>query len=102
MELVVKALCGCSAMDIVSILKKQRQTFDGIEITADAQRADATPAVFDSIHLTFAFRGDTLNHQRVMRAVRLSVEKYCSVAEMLSSSVKITYSVLVNSVRVGE
>ena len=44
MELVVKALCGCSAMDIVSILKKQRQTFDGIEITADAQRSDATPS----------------------------------------------------------
>lgn len=100
MELVVKALCGCSAMDIVSILKKQRQSFDGIEIMADAQRADTTPAVFESIHLTFAFQGHELNHQRVMRAVSLSVEKYCSVAEMLSSSVKITYSVTINSVRV--
>lgn len=100
MELVVKALCGCSAMDLVSILKKQRQTFESIEINADAKRSDATPAVFESIHMSFEFVGATLNHQRVMRAVSLSVEKYCSVAEMLSSTVKITYSVRVNSATV--
>jgi len=97
MELVLKGLCGCSAMDVMSILNKQRQTVESAMITAEAERANAIPAVFSKIHLTFAFEGETLKAKALQRAVELSVNKYCSVSKMLSPTVEITYAVQLNS-----
>ena len=102
MELVVKGLCGCSAMDVISILNKQKQTIEKATIHAEAQRTDDIPAVFRHIHLTFSFHGATLKAHLLSRAVALSVEKYCSVAKMLSATVEITYSVELNSVRLEQ
>ncbi len=98
MELVLKGLCGCSAMDVMSILKKKRQIVESAEITADAERADAVPAVFSRIHLVFSFVGNDLKPGALERAVELSVTKYCSVVKMLSPTVEITYAVQLNSV----
>ncbi len=91
MELVLMALASCSAFDIVQILKKQRQKFHSFNISAEGKRRNQVPAVFTSIHMTFEFIGP-LEDAKVRRAVELSVEKYCSVYEMLKNSVHITWS----------
>ena len=102
MELVLKGLCGCSGMDVMSMLTKQRQTVISAEIEAQAQRAASVPSVFTAIHLTYRFTGTSLKATAVERAVRLSMEKYCSVTKMLEPTVEITYSVELNSVSVSE
>jgi len=93
MEMVLIGTGGCSSFDVVSILKKSRQ--DVIDCVADieATRADATPAVFETIHLHFKVSGRGLSEKQVERAVSLSAEKYCSASIMLASGgVKITHS----------
>ncbi len=93
MELVLMALGSCSSLDLLAILKKQRQQVDDVKMEVSATRADAIPAVFKTIHITFKFKGD-LDRQKVEKAVELAVKKYCSVHDMLAAGgVEITYSV---------
>src|ERR1022692_1483444 len=79
MELVLLALCGCTASDVVGILRKKREAFTGLEVSAKSERADGYPAVFTAIHLTYRVRGQVA-HKAMEDAVRLSQEKYCSVS----------------------
>lgn len=90
MELVLQGLCSCSGMDVVSILKKQRQDVVDVEISAKAERAPEPPKVFTHIHLTYRIVGRNLRPSAVERAVRLSADTYCSVSKMLSATVEIT------------
>ena len=99
MELVLKGLCSCSAMDVMAMLVKQRQTVEKAEIHAEAERSKSVPAVFTKIHLQYSIDGAGLKQSAVDRAVRLSMEKYCSVTKMLEPTVEITYGVTLNSVR---
>ena len=92
MELVLLALCGCTASDVVGILRKKREPFTGLEVRAEAERADGYPAVYTSIHLTYLVRGQ-VSKKAVEDAVRLSKEKYCSVSAMLEKTAKITYTI---------
>lgn len=92
MELVLVALCGCTAADVVGILRKKREPFRGLEVRARGERADGYPAVYTSIRLTYVVRGD-VSKKAMEDAVRLSEEKYCSVSAMLQKSVKITYTI---------
>ena len=93
MELVLVALGGCSSVDVVSILKKARQTIHDCHVDVEAERADSVPAVFTKIHLNFVVKGQGVNEAQVERAVQLSADKYCSVALMLGKGdVKITHS----------
>jgi putative redox protein len=92
MELVLLALCGCTASDVVGILRKKREPFTGLEITAKGERADGYPAVYTSIHLTYQVRGQ-VSQKAMQDAVRLSKEKYCSVSAMLEKTAKITYTI---------
>jgi len=91
MEMVLVALAGCTSMDVLSILAKRRQTVTAYRIEAEGQRADAVPAVFTHIHLTVHIAGPT-DAQAVDDALRLSLDKYCSVALMLKPTVEITHS----------
>jgi len=91
MEMVLLGLGGCTAFDVVSILKKARQNVTGCEADIQAERADAVPAVFTRIHVHYTVRGKGLSEAQVKRAVTLSAEKYCSVTVMLSKSVEITH-----------
>ncbi len=91
MEMVLMGLAGCSAVDLVLILEKMRLPPGKMEISVDATRADAVPAVFTDIHMTFKASG--VPADKLQRAADLSVEKYCSVAHMLQPKVKITWSV---------
>jgi putative redox protein len=92
MELVLIALCGCTASDVIGILRKKREPFTGLEVRAAGERADGYPAVYTSIHLTYVVRGE-VSRKSMEDAVRLSKEKYCSVSAMLEKTAKITYSI---------
>jgi putative redox protein len=92
MELVLIALCGCTASDVVGILRKKREPFTGLEVHAEAERASDYPAVYTEIKLTYRVRGQ-VSHKAMEDAVRLSKEKYCSVSAMLEKSAKITYTI---------
>jgi len=89
MELVLTGLCACTATDVVSILRKKREPFTALEVHAEAERAPEPPTVYTSIKLIFTVRG-TVARKAVEDAVRLSEEKYCSVAAMLKSTARIT------------
>jgi len=92
MELVLLALCGCTASDVVGILRKKREPFTGIEVSAKGERADGYPSVYTSIHLTYRVHG-AVSEKSMADAVRLSKEKYCSVSAMLEKTAKITYTI---------
>jgi putative redox protein len=92
MELVLIALCGCTASDVVGILRKKREPFTGLEVSAKGDRAEGYPAVFTSIHLTYVVRGQ-VSQKAVQDAVQLSKDKYCSVSAMLAKTAKITYTI---------
>lgn len=93
MELVLIGLCSCTASDVVSILRKKREPFTGVEVRAEAERAPEPPAVYTSIQLTYRVRGK-VSRKAVEDAVRLSKEKYCSVSAMLQKTAKITSEIL--------
>ena len=93
MEAVLMALCGCTSVDVVSILKKKRQALTGLRVTATAERADTAPRVFTRILLTYAFSGK-LSRKAAEDAVALSKGKYCSVSKMLEKAAPVDYEVV--------
>jgi putative redox protein len=89
MELVLIALCGCTASDVVGILRKKREPFTHLEVSAEGERASGYPAVYTEITLVYRIAGK-VSRKAVEDAVRLSKEKYCSVSAMLGKTAKIT------------
>jgi putative redox protein len=88
MEAVLMALCTCTSVDVVSILKKKRQPLTGLRVSAAATQANAPPRVFTYIKLTYAVQGK-LSRKAVEDAVSLSKNKYCSVSLMLEKAARI-------------
>jgi putative redox protein len=91
-ELVLIALCGCTATDVVSILRKKREALIGLEVVAHGERAEEHPKVYTHIKLVYRVRGP-VTHKAVEDAVRLSKEKYCSVSAMLEKTAKIEFEI---------
>lgn len=91
MELVLLGLGGCTAIDVVTILRKSRQDVEDCVIDLHAERAETIPKVFSRVHLHFTVTGRGLDPVRVARAIRLSAEKYCSVSAMLEKTATITH-----------
>ena len=89
MELVLLGLCACTATDVVSILSKKREPFTGVEVRAEAERAQHPPTVYTAIKLIYTVSGE-VSAKAVEDAVRLSEEKYCGVSAMLKSTARIT------------
>jgi putative redox protein len=96
MELVLIALCGCTATDLVTILRKKREPFISVEVSAEAEKAPEPPRVFTAIKLLYRVSGQ-VSRKSVEDAVRLSEEKYCSVSAMLSKTAKVTYQIELDS-----
>ena len=92
MELVLIGLCGCTASDVVSILRKKREPFTSLEVRAQAERAPEPPTVYTEIKLTYKV-GGKVARKAMEDAVRLSKEKYCSVSAMLSKTAKISFEI---------
>jgi len=93
MEMVLMGLAGCSGMDVVSILRKKRINLWTMDIVLHAERADDHPRVFNNVEVTFIFKGENLKDKPLEDAVRLSMEKYCSVAGMINKTAEITWSI---------
>ena len=91
MEMILLGLGGCTAFDVVKILKKSRVDIADCIVEISAERADDTPAVFTKIHVHYIVTGKNLPDKQVKRAVDLSSEKYCSVSMMLKHSVELSY-----------
>jgi putative redox protein len=92
MELVLIALCGCTASDVIGILKKKREPFTGLEVSAEGDRAEGYPAVYTEIRLKYRVTGK-VSAKAMEDAVRLSKEKYCSVSAMLQKTAKVEYHI---------
>lgn len=92
MELVLIGLCGCTGYDVASILRKKREPFTGLEVRAEAERASQPPTVFTKIKLVYRVSGK-VSQKAVEDAVKLSEDKYCSVAAMLKRTAEITYEI---------
>lgn len=92
MELVLMALGSCSSLDLISILKKQRQEIKDLSVSVEGERREAVPSVFTKVHLTFDITGN-VDVAKAEKAAELAVKKYCSVHDMLAAGgVEITYS----------
>jgi putative redox protein len=91
-ELVLIALCACTSVDVVGILKKKREPFTSLEVRAKAERSEEFPKIFTSIKLIYRV-GGKVTHKAMEDAVRLSKDKYCSVSAMLQASAKIDYEI---------
>lgn len=97
MELALLATGGCTAVDVVGILRRMREDVTGLEVRLEAERAEEPPRVFTRVRMTYVVRGSGLRRDRVERAVRLSQERYCSVSIMLRrAGVAITTAVEVD------
>ena len=92
MELVLMALCSCTAVDVVSILQKKREPFTSLTVSAVAEQSPAPPRVFTHIHLTYHL-GGKISPKAAEDAVALSKNKYCSVSKMLEKAAAIDYEI---------
>jgi putative redox protein len=91
-ELVLQALGGCTAMDIVSILQKMRRTIHSLTLEIEGERREEYPRIFTGIHIFYKLVSPNATEHDLERAIQLSEEKYCSVSGMLRPTVRITTS----------
>lgn len=91
MEMLLLGMGGCTAFDVVHILRKGRHDVRDCELQLEAERAESDPKVFTRIHAHFVVKGKGLNDAVVNRAIQLSAEKYCSASIMLGKTARITH-----------
>jgi putative redox protein len=92
MQLLLAAMGSCSAIDLINILKKQKQNLKDIKITVTGEREkDAIPSLYTDVHVHFKLYGD-IDQEKASKAVSLAVDKYCSVAKTLEKTAKVTHS----------
>ncbi len=91
MELVLAGTGGCTAFDVVLILKRGRHAVSGCEVRLTAERAEADPKVFTHLHFHYRVKGRQLKPEAVSRAIELSKDKYCSASIMIGKTAEITH-----------
>ncbi len=91
-ELLLFALGGCTAMDVIPILKKKRVPVESVEINVTGNTRDEHPQVFTELHIEYIIYGEKINPADVERAIELSTTKYCSVSAMIGKAANITHS----------
>ncbi|MCS3904608.1 putative redox protein [Methylohalomonas lacus] len=91
MEMLLVGMGGCTAYDVVNILRKSRQPVSDCRVELSASRAEQDPKVFTAIHAHFIVSGDGLDEKAVARAISLSADKYCSASLMLGKTAEITH-----------
>lgn len=96
MQLLLAAVGGCSAIDVILILKKQKQKIDSFEVEVEGEKEKIEDhSLFRDICLHFKMKG-AIDHEKADRAIRLSLDKYCSVSKTLEPTAKITYKISIN------
>jgi len=101
-EYILAGLCGCTGMDVVSLFKKFKISFETFDVSADSELTKEHPTVFQEIHLNFKITGPNVDAELVQKAVKLSMTKYCGVSAMLSKAVPIVYHVFINADQIAE
>lgn len=91
-DLLLMALGGCTASDVIPILKKKRVPLEGLEIHLSGTVREEHPQIFTDIHLEYVIHGENINPNDVERAINLSTTKYCAISAMLKGIVNITHS----------
>ena len=91
MEMVLMGMGGCTAFDVVMILKKARQPIEDCVIELSAERSAVIPKVFTKIHVHYVVKGKGLSEKQVEKAIDLTADKYCSVSIMLAATVEVTH-----------
>ena len=91
MEMVLLGMGGCTAFDVVLILKRGRQDITDCHVELEAERASDVPKVFTKIHAHYVVKGKGLDAKKVERAVSMTAEKYCSVSIMLAATADVTH-----------
>ena len=91
MEMLLLGLGGCTAFDVMVMLKKARQAVIDCEVELSAERSEEIPKIFTKIHVHFVVTGKNISESHVKRAVSLSADKYCSASQMLAKSAEITH-----------
>ena len=100
-QLVIAGICGCTAMDVVALLKKYKEPLDSLAVEAEVEVTEGIyPAVFKKIHLLFKVKGK-VDAQKLKEAITLSQTKYCGVSAMLSKAVPIDYDIDLNGEKIG-
>ena len=94
--LALTALAGCTAMDVISILRKMKIEPEAFSVDAESELTDEHPRVFAEIHLTYHFSGKDLPRAKLEKAITLSQDRYCGVSAMLGKSVPIRWSLEIN------
>lgn len=92
-ELMLAALAGCTGMDVVSILKKMRVEFTGLDIRIEANVTPDHPKHYDKMHLIYDFTGNDLSMDQLKKAVELSQERYCGVSYVYKKAMEVTYEI---------
>ena len=93
--LLLSGLAGCSGVDIVDILDKMRVHFSNLQIAAEADQTEEFPKVFKEIHLNYIIDTAEENREKVVKAIELSLDKYCGVAAMLKKNSPISYTLTI-------
>ena len=93
--LLLAGLIGCSGIDIMSITKKMKVELDDLNVDIEAEIRDENPQIYNYIKIIYKFKGKNVPYDKVEKAVKLSIEKYCGVSAMLEKAVPITYEVVV-------
>ena len=91
--MMLSSLAGCTAMDVISLLKKMRAEVADFKIEVLANLTDEHPKYYDRVHVIYRFYGDALKKDKIQKAVNLSVERYCGVFEMFRQFSKITHEI---------
>lgn len=91
MEMLLLGMGGCTAIDVVTILRKARENVTGVVVEIDGERAAGVPKVYERIHAHYVVTGSGLKRSAVERAIRLSAEKYCSATIMLAATAEVTH-----------
>ncbi len=94
-ELTLVALGGCTAIDVVSILKKMRVEYDSFEVKVEGEPSDDYPKVWTKLHLKYIFKGNNIDENKVKKAIALSEEKYCMVSAMLRKTAELSWELVV-------
>lgn len=92
-RLLLSGLAGCSGADVVSLLRKMRVPFTGLEIEVEADLTEEHPKVYSAIRMVYKVYGENLAEDKIEKAVRLSQEKYCGVSAMLEKTAKIDWKI---------
>lgn len=95
LQLLLIALGGCTGMDIVHIMRKQRQQVNGLEILVSGKRVKEPPRVYNNIHVEYKIKGKDIKEKAVQRAIQLSEDKYCSVGATLRAKAKMTSNYII-------